>query len=58
VMGAKDVIGVHVAKKGRYPLDLPATEKWRDLFSGRELEDGTFDFPARGVALFAAKGKR
>lgn len=58
VMGVKDVIGVHVAKKGRYQLALPCGSKWRDLFSGSAPENGFFEFSARGVALFAADGKR
>jgi hypothetical protein len=55
VMGVKNVIGVHVASKGRYRLALPPGERWKDLFSGDEPKDGTFDFSSRGVALFAAE---
>src|SRR5262249_51258403 len=45
---------VHVSRAGRYRLRLPAASDWTDLFSGRKIENGEFDFAEHDVALFSS----
>jgi hypothetical protein len=52
------MIAVHVAEAGHYPLRLPQPGEWRDLFTGRKTQDGGFDFPDVGVALFVRDSER
>jgi hypothetical protein len=52
------MIAVHVAEAGHYALRLPPPGEWRDLFTGRKTQDGGFDFPEVGVALFVRDRER